>query len=174
MLDPITRAENARRNGALSKGPTSPEGKARSSQNAITHGLTAEEAVVLNNENPEAWLRHLDQHLTRYRPQDEIETELVEDIAFCRWRLLRFRGVDTALWNLQMDEQSEEFAQRYKNSHELARLAFAFRNDNNIVLASRYEGRLRRAYDRSIRTFKEHRANQPVHIEKNQNEPTLD
>ena len=37
----------------------------------------------------------------------------MDDIAFCRWRLLRFRGVDTALWDLQMEDQSEQFVARY-------------------------------------------------------------
>jgi hypothetical protein len=40
------RAAASRRNGARSKGPTTPEGKARSAQNALTHGLCADNYLV--------------------------------------------------------------------------------------------------------------------------------
>jgi hypothetical protein len=158
MLKPDNRAEIARRNGAMSKGPTSAAGKSRSSQNAVRHGLTATGTVVLRNENPETWQQVLAAHVERYNPVDGIEHDLVEDIAFCRWRMRRFRGVDSALWDLQMDEQSEQFAARYETADETIRLAFAFRSDANLSLASRYEGRLRRSYERAIRTFNDYRS----------------
>jgi hypothetical protein len=164
MLDPEQRAEIARRNGALSKGPKSINGKRLASRNAITHGMNALKTVVLQNENSETWHRVLAAHIEHYRPKNDIEAELVEDIAFCRWRLRRFRGVDTALWDLQMDDQAETFAERYEGTDESARLAHAFRSDPNLQLASRYEGRLRRAYERAIHNFNEQK--------KNQNEPS--
>src|SRR5688572_13829369 len=45
------RAEASRRNGARSRGPKTPEGKARSAQNALKHGLRAQKYVVLPEED---------------------------------------------------------------------------------------------------------------------------
>jgi hypothetical protein len=155
----------------VSIGPTTIEGKSRSSKNAVRHGLAATRTVVLRNENPETWKRVLAAHVDRYNPADAIEEELVEDIAFCRWRLRRFRGVDTALWDLQMDDLAGQFAARYEAADETVRLACAFRGDNSLQLASRYEGRLRRSYERAIRNLKHYRSEAGT-LEKARNEPS--
>jgi len=48
------QTDAARRNGAKSNGPKTPEGKAISSANSLRHGMTAK-AILLTNENPEAY-----------------------------------------------------------------------------------------------------------------------
>jgi len=49
---PEKRAEAARINGAKFQGPKTPEGKARSSQNALKHGGYSRFALLLANEDP--------------------------------------------------------------------------------------------------------------------------
>jgi hypothetical protein len=66
LLSPA-RAEASRKNGARSKGPRTPEGKARAARNALTHGLCAEQHVVVEGESPETF--------------DAFEAALVADLA---------------------------------------------------------------------------------------------
>jgi hypothetical protein len=54
LLSP-ERAAASRRNGAKSCGPKTGEGKARSAQNALKHGLRAERFVVVGDEDPRAF-----------------------------------------------------------------------------------------------------------------------
>lgn len=89
-LTPARLAAN-RANAQKSTGPSTPEGKAIASLNAMSHGLVS--AQLLFRDDPvevEAEFRSLLNGLTlALRPEGPFETLLVERIAVSHWRLAR-------------------------------------------------------------------------------------
>src|SRR3954470_12337232 len=86
-----------RANGALGRGPATPDGKARSAANATRHGLRATSGTVPPEHAPElAALR--DALTARLAPIDPVERHWVGEIAFALWQQQRLRAVtDLAL-----------------------------------------------------------------------------
>jgi hypothetical protein len=80
--------EAARRNGARSRGPVSPEGKARSSRNAVRHGLCSP-AILAPGEDPEAFAALLADLQAEHAPRTASEALLVERLALTFWKLAR-------------------------------------------------------------------------------------
>ena len=165
---PLTRSEQARLNGAKSKGPTSIEGKLRSSRNSLRHGLVADKVVVLQNELPDAFDRVYTAFAEKFQPQDDAERELVLQAAAARWRLRRIWQLETTLFDLKMDEQRDLMQETFERFDEHTRQAVAFRSladdTRSFSLLGRYETRLSREYERAIRALdrlREERKNQP-------------
>ncbi len=74
----------------MQTGPRTPEGKAASSLNAMSHGLTSR-MVVLPGEDP-AQFQHLRRALLKeHQPATPTEKLLVEEMAQAHWRLERVR-----------------------------------------------------------------------------------
>jgi len=92
----INRAEINRSNARNSTGPRSDAGKQRSSQNALSHGLTARTAV-LPSEDPAAYELHCRQFHNEYQPASPTETQLVQELADTSWRLNRIPILEAAL-----------------------------------------------------------------------------
>jgi hypothetical protein len=102
LLSPA-RAEASRRNGARSKGPRTPEGKARSAQNALKHGLRAEKFVVVGDEDPQEFAA-LEAALTgELAPEGALQTLLVGRIVRAAWRLERAERIEAELFERHMD-----------------------------------------------------------------------
>src|SRR5690349_19053037 len=85
----------SRANGALSRGPTTPEGKAHSAANAARHGLRATSRTVPPEHAPELGALR-DALAGRLAPADAVERHWVGEIAFALWQQRRLRAV-TAL-----------------------------------------------------------------------------
>jgi hypothetical protein len=92
-LTPRQRA--ARANGRRSRGPTTPEGKARSAKNALKHGLRSEHAVVLESEDAGAYVALGAALELDLAPLGAMERALVERIASALWRLRRAERLET-------------------------------------------------------------------------------
>ena len=78
----------SRANGALSRGPTTPDGKRRSSGNSARHRLLSN-SVVLKGENEDRFLALLASYVDEHRPATQTQMTLVETMAVARWRQLR-------------------------------------------------------------------------------------
>ena len=91
-----SRAEINLANSQHSTGPKSAEGKQRSSQNALRHGLTAQ-TVVLPTEDPGAYQLHGQSFTTELAPKGSIETHLAQSLADISWRLNRVAAIESKL-----------------------------------------------------------------------------
>ena len=89
----LARVLSSRANGALSRGPKTPEGQRRSSMNAVRHGLLAK-CVVLANESEQAFKDVLAQHFGRLGPADGVELGMIEEMAAAFWRLRRLWAIE--------------------------------------------------------------------------------
>ena len=92
-----SKAEIARANGALSNGPISAEGKARSALNATRHGLCARTMVLGEAEDGGELAALRAALLGRWQPVDAAEAHLVEELVFAAWRQVRLRAVEDAV-----------------------------------------------------------------------------
>jgi hypothetical protein len=83
----------SRANGQKSRGPKTPEGKARSAQNALKHGLSGRpdrlNGVLLEDEDPQEFKLFFEDLFHSYAPQTGWEAQLVKRIAVTSWRLER-------------------------------------------------------------------------------------
>jgi hypothetical protein len=100
------RTATNRANSAHSTGPRTEAGKQRSSQNALSHGLTAR-AAVLPTEDPEAYRLHVQQFLNEYAPANATETQLVHEIANTAWRLNRIPFLEAELLSQDPNPQPQ-------------------------------------------------------------------
>jgi hypothetical protein len=163
------KSDSARANGSKSKGPKTAEGKAKSSKNAVTHGLTAD-FTVLDHESQDDFQILLDAHVDRFQPADDVELELVHALAITRWRIRRIAGLETELLENQVALCQQEISGKFDTIGDAGRAAYAFEkladDGKAMALLIRYETSLARLYERTAKQL-EQLQNRPL-----RNEPT--
>jgi hypothetical protein len=96
----LRQTEANRRNARLSTGPVTEEGKKRSRQNALRHGLTAE-TVIDALEDAEDYAAFEMAVTADYDAQSAVERELVLRLASLLWRLRRATAIESGLFKIQ-------------------------------------------------------------------------
>ena len=103
---PVSEKQRAanRANASHSTGPKTPEGKARSSQNARKHGLRAESFTIVAIEDPESFAELRANAIAVYRPANSQELHAVERIAQCQLEFERTARLQAALFTSHIDQ----------------------------------------------------------------------
>jgi hypothetical protein len=86
-----------------SNGPKTDEGKAISSRNSITHGLTARH--WLNVDEKSLYDETVKNLIVDFDPQSSIEKILISKLSGCIVRLMRTQKVENAMFDLASSER---------------------------------------------------------------------
>jgi len=150
--------EAARRNGAKSRGPVSPMGKANTSRNALRHGLTAFH-LALSSEDHEAFNYVLADYKAEYRPKNPTEHNLVEQIAFAQWCMYRAWTAETAALNIEIETNRAALDQRFTHFAEPVRVATALESSlartTSLPHLHRCAARVTRDYFRALKMLRD-------------------
>jgi hypothetical protein len=145
-MSSLRRINSSKANGALSKGPSSPAGKERSSLNAIRHGLCAK-CIVLEGESRENFLILLQRHIDRFRPvvgiDGEVEFGMIEEMCASYFLQRRAWSLETAMFNERTALQPDRVVAASDTPAA----------SPPLPLLHRYETRLHLMYQRALRAL---------------------
>ncbi len=153
-----TKAEQARINGAKSKGPKTEAGRQRSAAAKFKHGLYAVNASVLDIESREAFNVLRDAAFAQWSPRNPFEAQYVEEIADCSWRIARLRLCATHENNVSIIRlrQAATKSIRYLDAITKAEVESSSLNGPQIVIQRRVDAliRNRQAVSAELRALK--------------------
>ena len=153
------KSETSRMNGAKSNGPTTPEGKARSS-------AFNSETILLPEESAEHFHLLLADYMDRFQPQDGVEADLVEIMVVARWRLRRLLSIEAHQLHLERGRRGKQIREEFPNIDHGGSLAFVFQklsdHGNSLKLILRYEAQINRSYEKALKQLQQLQSTRPV------------
>ncbi len=99
---PVSQAKLAanRANALRSTGPQTPEGKQKSSQNALKFGLLSDTLTVKYVEGSDNFAEHHDRLKASIQPEGPRQEEWVLHMALCHWRLKRLARFEAGIFDV--------------------------------------------------------------------------
>lgn len=150
------RKTSSRDNGAKSKGPVTPEGKARAGQNGVSHGLLAAH-LTLTDEDAVEFEELRGEYMRRFQPRDPIEVRNLEEVIRHKWQLRQCWFLENRVLALQMTEDEDHVAENWEPLSEFGRRTLAFvasvRENNALALLQRYGCSLAGQANRALKEF---------------------
>jgi hypothetical protein len=140
---------------SISAQPTSLKGRARSSMNALRHGLTAR-IVVLPSEDMAAYKVFAKEIVDSLDAQTPVERQFAQTVADNQWRINRIRSIEDGMLTSGHFESVADYDTVSPEFHSAMTAARAFREDSKaFVNLSIYEQRLHRSMKEALRQLKE-------------------
>jgi hypothetical protein len=146
-------------NPSKSTGPRTPEGKERSSHNALRHGLTGR-IVVLPSEDLTVYQAFCKELMADLAPETPVERQYAQTFCDTQWRLNRARSIEDGM--LALGHFEGPTIPGIDNPEIQAALTAAkvFReNSKTFVNLSLYEQHLQRTQKEALRQLQELQAN---------------
>jgi hypothetical protein len=143
-----------RENSKLSTGPSTLEGKAVSSSNAITHGLSAADPV-LPHEDRDQFNALLRRYQSDFAPTTAHEEFLIAQMAGARWKLDRAERIENAMF-----AALESPGDRATTEALMAQAFIEKDTGNGFACLDRYRASLERTYHRCVRELRATRKEQ--------------
>ena len=144
----LRQIEANRRNAQLSTGPVTDEGKRKSRQNALRHGLTAE-TVIDALEDAEDYAAFEMAVAADYDAQSAVERELVLRLASLLWRLRRATAIESRLFKTQATHLLQ-FRRRREAHDDRQKIIESMYNENQLPQAEDELARCRWGRDRDL------------------------
>jgi hypothetical protein len=147
-----SKSDSARTNGAKSRGPSTVAGRARSSQNALKHGLCSQ-ALLLPSEDPSEFHDLLTAYIQRLQPDGPVELDLVHEMVAAKWRLDRIALIETQLFADAIADEEDRADDPLTPTEALAGGFERLARGSSLNVLHRMESRLARAYSRALRNL---------------------
>ncbi|MBL8210334.1 MAG: hypothetical protein JNK87_06460 [Bryobacterales bacterium] len=180
----LAQFEASRRNGAASRGPATPEGKAASSQNAVKHALPAVALakerlrvrdLQLSPEEENDYLELYDSYMLHYTPDTPLEAHLARKCATAEFLLARAQAIQHTLVDLQASASLDDLHQAFPGIDSTGALAGGFQTLNDRSTSFRnmdaHQSRLLRELSHYLERLEKLRRKRPEKEPHQANEP---
>ena len=149
------RIEANRRNAQRSTGPRTEAGRARSSINALRHGITGQ-VSIMTTEDRAAHDKFVQELIDRLRPEDPLELQFASVIAEDFWRLQRIRSVENDMLALGNFSAAAEIDVDHPEIHtSLTRARTFLDHSKDFERLTLYEQRINRAIEKNRKQLDE-------------------